>query len=90
MAKKQLKEGEPRTREDKKDKTPFCPTAVLTCALGSLASQTSALFFLLPPMAALMGFILRDERLTAIDMFGFALASFGVHLAMRKTRTFTA
>ncbi len=53
-------------------------------------SQTSALFFLVPPVAALMGFILRDERLTAIDMFGFALASFGVYLATRKTRKLTA
>ena len=49
------------------------------------ASQTSALFFLVPPVAALMGFILLDERLTALDIFGFALASFGVYLATRKT-----
>jgi drug/metabolite transporter (DMT)-like permease len=42
------------------------------------ASQTSALFFLVPPVAALMGFMLLDERLTTIDMFGFAVASFGV------------
>ena len=49
------------------------------------ASQTSALFFLVPPVAALMGFMLLDERLTTIDMFGFAVASFGVYLATRKT-----
>lgn len=53
-------------------------------------SQTSALFFLVPPVAAVMGFILRDERLTAIDMFGFARASFEVYLATRKTRKLTA
>jgi len=53
-------------------------------------SQTSGLFFLVTPVAALMGFILRDERLTAIDMIGFALASFVVYLATRKTRKFTA
>ncbi|MDJ0831909.1 MAG: DMT family transporter [Gammaproteobacteria bacterium] len=49
------------------------------------ASQTSALFFLVPPVAALMGFMLLDERLTTIDMFGFAVASFGVYLATRKS-----
>jgi len=64
---------------------------VLICLINrNSASQTSALFFLAPPVAALMGFILRDERLTAIDMFGFALASFGVYLATRKTRKLTA
>jgi drug/metabolite transporter (DMT)-like permease len=54
------------------------------------ASQPSALFFLVPPVAALMVFILLDESLTAIDMFGFALASFEVYLATRKTRKVTA
>ncbi len=49
------------------------------------ASQTSALFFLVPPVAALMGFILLNERLTTMDMFGFAVASFGVYLATRKS-----
>ena len=49
------------------------------------ASKTTALFFLVPPVAALMGFILLNERLTIIDMFGFALASFGVFMATRKS-----
>ncbi len=48
------------------------------------ASKTTALFFLVPPVAALMGFFLLDERLTLIDISGFALASFGVFLATRK------
>lgn len=51
------------------------------------ASKTTALFFLVPPVAALMGFFLLDERLTLIDISGFALASFGVFLATRKTST---
>jgi drug/metabolite transporter (DMT)-like permease len=54
------------------------------------ASKTTALFFLVPPVAALMGFILLDELLTMIDMLGFAVASFGVFLATRKTQKLTA
>ncbi len=49
------------------------------------ASQTSALFFLVPPVAALIGFVLLDERLTPVDMVGFLLASLGVYLATRHT-----
>lgn len=47
------------------------------------ASKTTVLFFLVPPVAAFMGFVLLDERLTPIDIAGFALASFGVFLATR-------
>ncbi len=48
------------------------------------ASQTSALFFLVPPVAALMGYLLLDEGLSTVDVLGFAVASFGVFLATRK------
>lgn len=48
------------------------------------ASQTSALFFLVPPVAALLGFVLLGETLSAIDVLGFVVASFGVYLATRK------
>lgn len=47
------------------------------------ASQTSALFFLVPPVAAVLGFVLLDEQLTALDGLGFGLASAGVYLATR-------
>ena len=48
------------------------------------ASQTSALFFLVPPVAAIIGWILLNEGLTTLDMIGFITASAGVYLATRK------
>ena len=48
------------------------------------ASQTSALFFLVPPVAAIIGWILLNEGLTTLDMIGFIIASAGVYLATRK------
>ena len=47
------------------------------------ASQTAALFFLVPPVSALMAFIILSERLDLSDITGFAVASFGVYLATR-------
>jgi len=49
------------------------------------ASQTSALFFLVPPVAALLGYVLLGETLTTVDVLGFVIASCGVYLATRKT-----
>lgn len=48
------------------------------------ASQTSALFFLVPPVAAVLGMLLLDEHLSQTDLLGFAIASAGVYLATRK------
>ena len=48
------------------------------------ASQTSALFFLVPPVAALIGWVLLSEGLTMIDIIGFVVASVGVYLATQK------
>ena len=48
------------------------------------ASQTSALFFLVPPVAAIIGWMLLNEGLTTFDMLGFIIASAGVYLATRK------
>jgi len=53
------------------------------------ASQTSALFFLVPPVAALIGWLLLNEGLTTIDLLGFALASGGVYLATRRSTSIT-
>ena len=49
------------------------------------ASQTSALFFLIPPVAALIGWLLLGEGLTTTDLFGFSVASGGVYLATRRS-----
>jgi drug/metabolite transporter (DMT)-like permease len=54
------------------------------------ASQTSALFFLVPPVAAVMGWVLLDESLSMIDIIGFTVASTGVYLATRKTKEIQA
>ena len=48
------------------------------------ASQTSALFFLVPPVAAIIGWMLLNEGLTTLDMLAFILASAGVILATGK------
>jgi drug/metabolite transporter (DMT)-like permease len=50
------------------------------------ASQTSALFFLVPPIAAVMGWMLLNEGLTTLDMIGFTVASTGVYLATRRPK----
>ena len=54
------------------------------------ASQTSALFFLVPPIAAVIGWVLLSEALTLIDILGFAVASGGVFLATRRPETSTS
>ena len=48
------------------------------------ASQTSALFFLVPPLAAIIGWMLLNEGLTTLDMLGFIITSAGVYLVTRK------
>jgi drug/metabolite transporter (DMT)-like permease len=47
------------------------------------ASQTATLFFLVPPVSAVMGWLLLNENLTAIDVIGLLIATFGVYVATR-------
>ena len=49
-------------------------------------SRVSALFFLVPPMAAVIGWVLLDERMPPLAWLGFALAAAGVALATRADR----
>jgi drug/metabolite transporter (DMT)-like permease len=51
--------------------------------IGS-ASKTSALFFLIPPVAAVMAWLFVEETLTIFDSVGLAIASLGVYIATRK------
>ena len=51
--------------------------------IGS-ASKTSALFFLIPPVAAVMAWLFVEETLTVVDALGLAVASLGVYVATRK------
>lgn len=44
------------------------------------ASNVASLFFLVPPCTALFAWVLFDERLGPIEIFGMALAAFGVLL----------
>ena len=47
------------------------------------ASQTTALFFLVPPTAALMGYVVLGEPMSWVDCGGMILASIGVYIATR-------
>lgn len=49
---------------------------------GQMAS-TSSLFFLAPPVAAVMGYFAFGEELGPLGIAGFAIASFGVWLVVR-------
>jgi drug/metabolite transporter (DMT)-like permease len=44
------------------------------------ASQVAALFFLMPPVTAVMGFAAFHETLSPIALVGFLLTAAGVHL----------
>ena len=46
-------------------------------------SRVSALFFLVPPMAALIGWLLLDEQMPPLAWVGLGLAAAGVALATR-------
>jgi len=48
------------------------------------ASKTVSIFFLIPPVSAVMAFLFLDENLTNFDMFGLLLATIGVYIATRK------
>ena len=48
------------------------------------ASKTSTLFFLIPPVSAVMGWLFVEETLTTYDLIGLCIATFGVYIATRK------
>ncbi len=48
------------------------------------ASKTVSIFFLIPPISALMAWAFLNENLTDIDIYGFLIATFGVYVATRK------
>jgi drug/metabolite transporter (DMT)-like permease len=49
-------------------------------------SRVSALFFMVPPLAALIAWFLLGEVMPPIAWLGLAVASLGVYLATRKAR----
>ncbi|MGB8337532.1 MAG: DMT family transporter [Burkholderiales bacterium] len=48
------------------------------------AAKTASLFYLVPPVTALMAFILFDEILAPTAILGMAISAFGVALVVRK------
>jgi drug/metabolite transporter (DMT)-like permease len=48
------------------------------------ASRVTSLFFLVPPGAALLGWLVLGERLGAVQVVGMAVAAAGVALVMRR------
>ena len=48
------------------------------------ASKTSNLFFLVPPVTAIMAWLILNEELFLIDIVGLFICAFGVYIATRK------
>jgi drug/metabolite transporter (DMT)-like permease len=48
------------------------------------AAKTASLFYLVPPVTAVMAFALFDEMLTVTAILGMAICAFGVALVLRK------
>ena len=48
------------------------------------ASKTSSLFFLVPPVTAIMAWLVLGEKLSIIDIIGLLICAFGVYIATRK------
>lgn len=59
-------------------------TILMILIKSGSASQTATLFFLVPPVSALMAWLVLDEFLTIQDIAGFCLASAGVYIATRR------
>ena len=55
--------------------------------IGS-ASKTSNLFFLIPPISALMGWFFLDESIYFNDLIGLFICSLGVYIATKKIKQF--
>ena len=48
------------------------------------ASKTSNLFFLIPPVSALMAWIFLNEIISSYDIVGLLISSLGVYIATRE------
>jgi drug/metabolite transporter (DMT)-like permease len=48
------------------------------------ATEVAALFYLMPPTTAVMGYLVLGERLAPAMLPGFALVAFGVWLGTRR------
>ncbi len=48
------------------------------------ANETSTLFFLIPPISALLAFLILEETFTSLDLFGLFLSCLGVFMVSKK------
>ena len=48
------------------------------------ASKTVSIFFLIPPISAVMAYLFIGENLSKFDMLGLLIATIGVYIATRK------
>ncbi len=58
-------------------------TILMILIRSGTASKTAALFFLVPPVSAVLGWWMLDEVLTQMDVLGLVIASFGVYIGTR-------
>ena len=49
-------------------------------------SKTTTLFFLVPPVSAVMAWIFLNEALTTTDIIGFIITTIGVFIATREKK----
>ena len=61
-------------------------TLLNTLIRAGSAVDSASLFYLVPPVTALVAWVLFNERLTALSLAGMALAAVGVWLARSKLR----
>jgi drug/metabolite transporter (DMT)-like permease len=52
------------------------------------ASKTVSIFFLIPATSAFMAWIFLNEKLVALDLVGFVIASIGVYIATRSNKNY--
>ena len=59
-------------------------TILMYLIKNNSASKTVSVFFLIPPVSAIMAYLFLGENLDKFDMFGLLLATIGVYIATRK------
>ena len=59
-------------------------TILMYLIKNNSASKTVSVFFLIPPVSAVMAYLFLGENLNKFDMFGLLLATIGVYIVTRK------
>ena len=59
-------------------------TILMYLIKNNSASKTVSIFFLIPPVSAIMAYLFLGENLDKFDMFGLLLTTIGVYIATRK------